>query len=73
MDAARFKRLPIMGILRGIEADTIGPLIETIVSSGLETVEITMNTENAASMLRSAKRSSKGALMIGAGTVLNAV
>lgn len=71
MDAARFKNKPLMGILRGAELDVIEPLIETVISSGLETIEITMNTNNARELIRKAVKVSQGRLMIGAGTVLN--
>lgn len=71
MDVAGFKKLPIMGILRGIEPDSIGPLLETIESSGLKTIEITMNTTGAADLIRKAVTYAKGKLTIGAGTVLD--
>lgn len=60
-----------MGILRGIESGSLGPLIETILLSGLETIEITMNTKNAPQLIRQAQKLSRGKLMIGAGTVLS--
>ncbi len=70
MDIARFKKKPLMGILRGIELSWIKPLIETAVSSGLETIEITMNTKDAPQLIRQAVKLSRGRLMVGAGTVL---
>lgn len=71
MDVAGFKKLPIMGILRGVEPDSIEPLLEIIESSGLETIEITMNTTGAADLIRKAVTYAKGKLTIGAGTVLD--
>lgn len=71
MDVARFRKLPIMGILRGIEFDSVEPLLETIESSGLKTIEITMNTKGAADLIKKASGYVKGRLMIGAGTVLD--
>jgi 2-dehydro-3-deoxyphosphogluconate aldolase/(4S)-4-hydroxy-2-oxoglutarate aldolase len=71
MDLARFKKKPLMGILRGVEPGQIAPLIDTIISAGLETIEITMNTKNAPQLIRKAKKISSGRLTIGAGTVLN--
>jgi len=59
-----------MGIVRGVELDMIEPLTEHIISSGLKTVEITMNTANASECIRRMVRVSKERLMIGAGTVL---
>lgn len=71
MDVARFRKKPLMGILRGVTLSQIEPLIETIITSGLDTVEITMNTENAPQLIRKAVKLSKSKLMLGAGTVLN--
>jgi 2-dehydro-3-deoxyphosphogluconate aldolase / (4S)-4-hydroxy-2-oxoglutarate aldolase len=71
VDVNKFKKLPILGILRGIERDSLEPLIETSISAGLKTIEITMNTENAAELILKAKRIAKTRLTIGAGTVLN--
>lgn len=71
MDLSRFKKKPVMGILRGIEAGSLEPLVEAILSSGLETIEITMNTKNAPQLIRQAKKASGSKLMIGAGTVLS--
>ena len=65
-----FKQLPIMGILRGVKPDIIEPLTETVISSGLRTIEITMNTPGAPDLIRQMVKSSDGRLTIGAGTVL---
>jgi len=71
MDVKQFKKLPIIGILRGIEESIIGPLIEAISSSGLKTIEITMNTKGAGALIRKAVRLSGKRLTIGAGTVVD--
>jgi len=70
MNINEFKRLPLMGILRGVEPGCFPPLIETIFMSGLRTIEITMNTKNATDFIKKAKNISKGRLTVGAGTVL---
>jgi len=70
MDVNRFKKLPIMGILRGVEASMIEPLVESVVSAGLETIEITMNTKGAPQLIESMVKASKRRLQVGAGTVL---
>lgn len=70
MNTRQFTKLPLLGILRGIAHQQITPLIETIILSGLETVEIAMNTKDAASLIKQAVRFSKNRLTIGAGTVL---
>ena len=67
----KFKELPIMGILRGLELETVEPLIETIYSSGLRTIEVTMNTPEAEKIIDKAVACSNGRLTIGAGTVLD--
>ena len=71
MDVKKFKQLPILGILRGIEPDILEPLISAIDSAGLKTIEITMNTKGAAELIRKAVTLSKERLTIGAGTVLD--
>ena len=70
MDLKQFRQLPLMGILRGVEEDIITPLIETVVSSGLKTIEITLNTPNAAQLIKQAVKTAQGRLVVGAGTVL---
>jgi 2-dehydro-3-deoxyphosphogluconate aldolase / (4S)-4-hydroxy-2-oxoglutarate aldolase len=69
MDIRQFRKLPVMGILRGVQGDTVEPLVETVVSAGLKTVEITMNTKNAAKIIHRAVRIADERLTIGAGTV----
>ena len=59
-----------MGILRGIEADIIEPLTESVISSGLEAIEITMNTSGASGLIRKMAKAAKNRIIIGAGTVL---
>ena len=71
MDIKKFKQLPILGILRGIEPDILEPLLSAIDSAGLKTIEITMNTKGAAELIRKAVTLSKKRLTIGAGTVLD--
>lgn len=71
MDINRFKELPILGILRGITSDSVGPLTEAVVSSGLRTIEITMNTPDAPALIRQMSVAAGACLTIGAGTVLS--
>ena len=71
MNIAEFKRLPILGILRGIEAETLEPLLTTITAAGLKTIEITMNTKDAARLIREAVALANKRMVIGAGTVLS--
>ncbi len=71
MDLARFRRKPLLGILRGIAPEELDPVFETALAAGLEALEITMNTESATQLIQSAARRFGQRLMIGAGTVLN--
>jgi 2-dehydro-3-deoxyphosphogluconate aldolase/(4S)-4-hydroxy-2-oxoglutarate aldolase len=70
MDLEKFKKLPLLGILRGISKDSLRPLVETIISSGLETIEVAMNTPQACELIRGIKSMAKSKLTLGAGTVL---
>lgn len=70
MDVKKFKELPLLGILRGIDEKVVEPLVETVVSAGLKTIEITMNTAAASSLIRQIVKASDGRLVLGAGTVL---
>lgn len=70
MDLQRFRKTPLLGILRGITPQELEPLFEAIVASGLQAVEITMNTEGAAGLIRKVSQRFGKRLMIGAGTVL---
>lgn len=70
MDINDFKKLPLIGILRGINPNSIEPLAEAISHSGLKTIEITMNTEGAPELIQKIKKSAKNRFTVGAGTVL---
>jgi 2-dehydro-3-deoxyphosphogluconate aldolase/(4S)-4-hydroxy-2-oxoglutarate aldolase len=70
MDINSFKKLPVLGILRGIEADEIEPIVETVVSAGLRTIEITMNTPGAPGLIKQMVKTAQKRLVTGAGTVL---
>lgn len=71
VDIKQFKKKPVLGILRGIGSEDIDPLTETVISAGLETIEITMNTKGASSLITKMVRCAKGRINIGAGTVLD--
>jgi len=70
MDVARFRELPILGIVRGIEADEVAPLAEAVAAAGLGALEITMNTAGAPGLIRRMVAAADGRLAVGAGTVL---
>jgi 2-dehydro-3-deoxyphosphogluconate aldolase/(4S)-4-hydroxy-2-oxoglutarate aldolase len=71
MDVARFRKTPVLGILRGVEADVIEPLAETVIKAGLGAIEIAMNTAGAPQLIEKMKRCSNARIDIGAGTVLD--
>lgn len=71
MELSQFKKQPIMGIVRGVELEQIEPLVEAVILSGLNTLEITMNTKDAAQIIKKAKGIAKKRLVLGAGTVLD--
>lgn len=71
MDPKNFAKKPVMGIVRGIDKDDLEPLLEAVVSAGLETMEITMNTPGAGDLIKKAVELSGGRLSVGAGTVLS--
>ncbi len=70
MDVARFRSLPLLGILRGIAARDVAPLAEAVVGAGLEAIEITMNSAGAPALIRDMVAAARGRIMVGAGTVL---
>jgi len=70
MDLDRFRELPLLGILRGIREDEVGPVAETALAAGLSAIEITMNTDGAPALIRRLLAEARGRLMVGAGTVL---
>ncbi|MFH1622625.1 MAG: bifunctional 4-hydroxy-2-oxoglutarate aldolase/2-dehydro-3-deoxy-phosphogluconate aldolase [Candidatus Omnitrophota bacterium] len=71
MDINIFKKTPFLGILRGIKEDALESVLDAVILSGLRSIEITMNTKNAADLIRRAVRTCGKQLMIGAGTVLD--
>jgi 2-dehydro-3-deoxyphosphogluconate aldolase/(4S)-4-hydroxy-2-oxoglutarate aldolase len=70
MDLDRFRRLPLLGILRGIEAHDVAPLADVVTAAGLEAIEITMNTSGAPALIGRMVAAAGDRLLVGAGTVL---
>ncbi|MDX1763898.1 MAG: bifunctional 4-hydroxy-2-oxoglutarate aldolase/2-dehydro-3-deoxy-phosphogluconate aldolase [bacterium] len=70
MNILHFRKLPIMGILRDIDAGMVGPIVEILHSSGLKTIEVTMNTPGAPALISELIRLSRGEVYVGAGPVL---
>ncbi len=71
MDIEKFRKKPVLGILRGIESNCLEPLTEAIISSGLGAIEITMNTKGASGLISKMARRAKGRIAVGAGTVID--
>ncbi|MFH0877640.1 MAG: bifunctional 4-hydroxy-2-oxoglutarate aldolase/2-dehydro-3-deoxy-phosphogluconate aldolase [Candidatus Omnitrophota bacterium] len=71
MNILEFKKLPILGILRGIASEDVVPLTEAIIASGLKTIEITMNTVGAPDLIRKTIKTAGQKLNVGAGTITN--
>ena len=70
MNPEQFEEMPLMGIVRGVSPRHLSPLIDSVLGSGLETLEITMNTRGAPDLIAAAREIAKGRLVLGAGTVL---
>ena len=69
-DAARFLRLPVLGILRGVDAGSLPGVLDACRAAGLQHLEITLNTPDAFSLIEQAVLSSGSDITLGAGTVL---
>lgn len=65
----RFTKLPVIGIIRHLSMEEIREILPLCKAQGLSTVEITMNTGNAADLIRYATSHFGESLNIGAGTV----
>jgi 2-dehydro-3-deoxyphosphogluconate aldolase/(4S)-4-hydroxy-2-oxoglutarate aldolase len=63
--------LPLLGILRGISEEQLEPVIDICNNTGIKYLEITMNTNNAAELIRKLNRLARNEIHIGAGTVVN--
>ncbi len=44
-------KVPVIGILRGIDAEFLGPLMEAAFAAGLQAIEVTYNTDRALEMV----------------------
>lgn len=64
-----FESVPIVGILRGLDARWLAPVVEAVGEGGLKNLEITMNTSGAIDQIKSAVAMAGAQMNIGAGTV----
>ncbi|NME69622.1 bifunctional 4-hydroxy-2-oxoglutarate aldolase/2-dehydro-3-deoxy-phosphogluconate aldolase [Flammeovirga aprica] len=68
--SSAFERAPIMGVLRGVDWDTLKRILPLYEEAGFTTLEITMNTPKAEVLIHNAIQNFPN-LNIGAGTVCN--
>jgi len=66
-----FTDVPIIGIIRGLKSEEIKEILPVFISTGLNTVEITMNTSGVLELIRYATKEYGSQLNVGAGTVCN--
>ena len=65
----KFNSVPIVGIIRGHSLEEVKQIFPVFLSSGLTTVEITLNTASASEIISYAVENYGGKLNVGAGTV----
>jgi 2-dehydro-3-deoxyphosphogluconate aldolase/(4S)-4-hydroxy-2-oxoglutarate aldolase len=63
--------IPIIGILRGIEADFFGPLMAAAFEAGLQAIEVTYNTAHALEMVKEQIPRVPQGKYLGMGTIRN--
>jgi 2-dehydro-3-deoxyphosphogluconate aldolase/(4S)-4-hydroxy-2-oxoglutarate aldolase len=61
--------VPVIGIVRGVEAQFFQNLMDNAFSAGLQAIEITMNTENALQIVSLLRSSIPAGKLLGMGTV----
>jgi len=49
-------KVPVIGILRGIEPELFGPLMQAAFAAGLQAIEVTMNTPGAEEIIGAHKK-----------------
>ncbi|MDA0690492.1 MAG: bifunctional 4-hydroxy-2-oxoglutarate aldolase/2-dehydro-3-deoxy-phosphogluconate aldolase [Nitrospinae bacterium] len=70
-DVTRFKEEPALGIIRGVTEESLQGVMEAMISGGLRFAEVTLNTPNAASLIKKAAKLYSNSICLGAGTVLS--
>ena len=64
-----FNKMPVVGIIRGLSVDEIDFVLPIYKEAGFTTIEITLNTPEALSVIGSLANQYNGTLNVGAGTV----
>lgn len=67
----RIKETGIVAIIRGIEKTKVLHLVKALKDGGIDCIEVTFNTPNAAEMIEDIKRAFGEDIFVGAGTVTN--
>ena len=65
----KFEELPIVGIVRNMQANDFERILPLYIQAGFTTIEVTMNTDGAEGMIKKAKSVFGNSIHIGAGTV----
>ncbi|MBI4389010.1 MAG: bifunctional 4-hydroxy-2-oxoglutarate aldolase/2-dehydro-3-deoxy-phosphogluconate aldolase [Nitrospinae bacterium] len=70
-ELARFEEEPVLGIIRGIVAESLPGVMDAAIAAGLRFVEITLNTSGAPRLIEKTRKDYGNSLCVGAGTVLS--
>lgn len=63
--------IPVIGILRGIDTDFFAPLMEAAFESGLQAIEVTINTQDAERIIAVQRPRVPEGRLLGMGTIRN--
>ena len=66
-----FSKVPLVGIMRNFKQSDIQNILPSYADSGLNTIEVTMNSAGAVESIEYIAKNFPGRLNVGAGTVLN--
>ena len=64
-------KVPVIGILRGVESDFFGEVMQISFAAGLTALEVTMNTPNAEEMVGEYRSAVPDGKLLGMGTIRN--
>ncbi len=64
-------KVPVIGILRGVEQDFFTAVMEESFSAGLQAIEVTLNTDNALKIISISRKRVSGGKLLGMGTICN--
>jgi 2-dehydro-3-deoxyphosphogluconate aldolase/(4S)-4-hydroxy-2-oxoglutarate aldolase len=64
-------KVPVIGILRGVESDFFGEIMQTSFAAGLTALEVTMNTPDAEKIVQRYRSAVPDGRLLGMGTIRN--